>query len=176
MGYTHYWSIKYGEEPADAFGRTLLDAKRIVDFAQSAGFELSANGTVEDGDAPVLAEGIIVLDGVEDESAGTFVFEGKAPPQNDYAWIWGAGIDGPGWAIGHVKTYRRAYDPVVCCILARAALHYGDSIRVRSDGADEWDDELQPWCTWLDAKALYLSVFGEDMPRPFTTAQMVEVA
>lgn len=176
MGYSHYWSIKYGEEPADAFGRTLLDAKRIIDFAVTAGFELSECGTAADDDKPVLAEGIIALDGVEDESAGTFVFEGKAPPSDDYGWIWGAGWDGPGWCVGHVKTYRRQYDPVVCCILARAAMHYGDSIRVRSDGEGEWDEELQPYATWLDAKALYFAVFGEDMPRPFTTVPLLEVA
>lgn len=147
MGYTHYWAVDYEHAPADAFGRSLLDAKAIID---AAGVPLGgADGTGE----PELAEGRIAFNGADPDDYETFWLEAAAPGAEDYGWQAGERIHGPGWHWTFCKTARRPYDVVIGALLLRLAHHYGDAFHVSTDG-DEGD--------WHDAVALYRSVFDED--------------
>jgi len=109
MGYTHYYRHGGGE----TLGKTLLDAKAILKYAK-------ANGPVIAGPdgtgAPVLEEGLLLLNGHGDDDCETFLLDSRE-----------------GRTL--CKTGSRPYDSVVTAILIRLGLHGGE---VSSDG--NWDD------------------------------------
>lgn len=134
MGYTHYWDVH--EEPEEAFGRLAMDAKIIFEAAAERGIKL-ANGMGAEGSEPEIGEGAIVFNGEEPNDYETFYF---SQSQRGFQFC---------------KTARNPYDPIVCAVLIRAKVHYGDGIKVSSDGVWDANDEWQP------AAKLVTELFGE---------------
>lgn len=175
MGYEHYITRSITTpEPREAYGRLAIDAMRIVREAKAQGVVVcNWDGTGE----PEFTEGSFRLngsDGVERlpgavivgrrESAETFVWE--AVPTLD-EWDDAERCAQYGLTRG-IKTHAYPYDAVVCAILIRAAVHYGDSVRIGSDGY--WDvPPVGEWerGTWLPGRALYEATFGEAAERPW---------
>jgi hypothetical protein len=140
MGYTHYWR-GIGTPDREAYGRTLADAKQIVEEAGRQDIRL-ANGLGEPGSDPELSEGQIVLNGLApDEDYETFHFE--AVPGNSFC---------------KTREPDRPYDAVVNAILIRAKVHYGDALSVSSDG--DWSD-------WARGVQLVKDAFGVDAECPW---------
>ena len=126
MGYTHYWQATAVEPDREAYGRTLLDAKLIVEEAINQGIRLAGpNGKGE----PELTEGRIRLNGVApDEHHESFRF--NPVPE--------------GFSFCKTRETVRPYDAVVTAILIRAKVHYGNAIEVSSDGDwVEWERGVQ---------------------------------
>lgn len=160
MGYTHYWDRNVKPEPKEAFGRLLLDARRITDVAKAEGIELTGwSGDPADGEME-LNEGCIRLNGLHDESHETFHWPAVAEPEE-----WQLPRE-DGSIFTFCKTARKPYDAVVGSLLIRAKLHYGDSIRVSSDGEGEWGTSEGYW-SWDDVRDFYRTVFGEEPVMPF---------
>ena len=137
MGYTHYWTI--GDEVTpdkEAFGRLLLDTKRIIDATDVP--LAGGDGTGE----PELSEGSIRFNGVAatGDNYETFYI---TPDSRGFDFCKTSGV--------------RPYDAVVCAVLLRASEIYGPAIRVSSDG--HWDD-------WADGSALYVKAFGTEPTVP----------
>lgn len=147
MGYSHYWYRPFGHEDRDAFRRLGTDALAIIRKASALGVEVAGwNGL----GAPEFTEVSFSLNGSGDDACETFAWQSRA-----YGWH-----DGDEVVFDCCKTRRNDYDAVVCAILIRAKVIYGDAVRVSSDG--EWSDE------WREGRALYSHTFGESAPCPFS--------
>lgn len=129
MGYTHYWNIKEELTPAQ-FKEWSDGVKIIVDTAIEAGIQLG-NGMGED--APEIAENLVALNGVGNNSHETF------------------GITFSDIGSDFCKTAEKPYDAVVTASLIHAKVIFGKSISISSDG--DWDD-------WTTGQVLYETVFG----------------
>ena len=85
--------------------------------------------------------------------------------ESNESFIWKAIVREPsfmpndGWSFDFCKTAWKPYDCVVTAILCRAKYHYGDSIKVSSDGY---------WSDWQTGRDLYEEVFGESAECPFS--------
>jgi hypothetical protein len=133
MGYTHYWRI--GENvpvPADAFGKLARDTKLIID---AAGVSLLHDYDLP-GTEPEISEGRIFFNGADDDGHETFVIS----------------VHDTGFHF--CKTARKPYDVIVCALLIRAKVHYGDGIVIDSDG--DWLDDEE----WVPAAQLCEKLFG----------------
>lgn len=148
MGYSHYWYRPHGHENREMFRELGTDAKRIITTAREReGIDVAGwDGTGE----PEFAEQSFRLNGCDPEACETFVWESRA---------WGWHEENDPTAFGCVKTNRHPYDAVVCAILIRAKLIYGDFVKVSSDGS--WDTE------WIPGRRLYLATFDTLAPWAF---------
>lgn len=149
MGYTHYWYRK-DPEPADAYGRLALDAKRIFEQAEQEGIVLVHE--YDRSTPPTANEGEIWFNGKGDDGHETFVWPAETPELRPYQTDTGEG------SFTFCKTARKPYDAVVGALLIRAKLHYGASVAVSSDGW--WDGD------WDEPRAFYARTFGEAAPCP----------
>ena len=139
MGYTHYWEF---DGDGETFGRTALDAQRIVEHAATIG--ISIKGPMGAGE-PEFTEGKIALNG--DESKG-----------EDYETF---AITAEGTGFDFCKTRGdMPYDAVVTAILIRFAQHGGTHVGVRSDG--EWDE-------WKAGRQIVDELFGDCPSGPIFT-------
>jgi hypothetical protein len=142
MGYTHYWRMNQ-DIPRDAWAKIQADAAKII-AASPAKLALEY-------DEP---ERLPICDGIEirfnaadeDESCETFVLR---PEMQDFEFC---------------KTRQYPYDTPVCAILACAAEHAPNAIRVSSDG-DEGD--------WAEPLAWASKVLGRTVPSPISKAEAV---
>lgn len=134
MGYTHYWSATQYTPDSEAYGHTLVDAKAIIEEARRQGITIVRDYD-EPGTDPELTEGRIWLNGEGEDGHETFVFDAV-----------------PG-SFTFCKTERKPYDAVVGAILIRAKVHYGEAIKISSDGSNEWDSDDQ-WAVWPAARQL----------------------
>lgn len=160
MGYTHYWT-RHREVPvpAEAFGRFAMDAKAVVTAAGNRGIEIA--GWDGEGE-PEFTEGYVRLNGRGEDAHETFVWHAECPENPSYR------ADDPDfWDF--TKTARKPYDAVVCALLLRLKHYYGDYVSVESDGL--WDDP-GGWGEWVEGRALYSEVFGEDAECPFDRAEV----
>lgn len=135
MGYTHYWDVS--EESEKSFAFLLADTKSIIDAVKGNGGIKIVDGMGAAGSHPSLDEGLIVFNGEEPEDYETFYFA----------------KDGRGFQF--CKTGNRPYDAVVCAVLIRAKVHYGDGISVSSDGDWGVQDE------WFQGELICRELFGE---------------
>lgn len=115
MGYTHYWRLSKGADNDGAYQALCRDAFRLFAYCDLMGPSLA--GPFGTG-APEVTADAIAFNGAEPDAYETFRFERV-----------------PG-AIGadFCKTAQRAYDPAVVALLLLAAQHYGDQVRISSDG------------------------------------------
>jgi len=165
MGYTHYFERdNKNKGSAFMFGKLSLDVKKIIDEAQKQGI------VIRGGDGT----------GLPTFTEGYFSFNGDATDGNDHeTFYWEALPEQPEWQTKHFanterattvfdfcKTARKPYDAVVCAVLIRAKVIYGDLVEIRSDG--DWDGG--GWDEWQEGRKLYETVFGEVAPCPMETA------
>jgi len=133
MGYTHYWNVR--EEGEKSFAFLLADTKTIIDAERS--HVVLVNGMGDEGTSPELSEGRIVFNGEDPDGYETFYFA----------------KDGRGFQF--CKTGRKPYDAIVCAVLIRAKVHYGDGIEISSDG--DWENTEE----WGQGALLCRELFGE---------------
>ena len=180
MGYTHYW-YTHRDAPADAYGRTAMDAKRLFVVAAELGYDLAGwDGSGE----PECSEGAIAFNG----RAGDPVDQSYDSCRINAQWEpnrWSSptadtpdgadpALDPTGWRFDCCKigfldpAGFRPYGDVVEALLARAKVHYGVHMVVASDG--EWEqpgDGGYAWGTWAKGRDLYQLAYGEAPVCPF---------
>jgi hypothetical protein len=156
VNYTHYWFRRPLAEPASAFTRLCCDTEALV--VAAARHSIGFTCTMPDAGTPIGGEAIVIN---SPGSAGKFLW--PADVISDLS----SEIDGlndipdpaashPAWAgyrrqllsdaragrevFESVSTRYEPYDAVVAAVLIRAKVHYGDALRVCSDGhwAVEW--------------------------------------
>jgi hypothetical protein len=128
MGYTHYWYQKPGLDPQQ-FESFLKDVDKVI---RNAGVELQHDF---DDEGPVqVGPDEVWFNGKGDAGHETFVFKrDKLGRQGD-----------GGEAFTFCKTAQKPYDLVVCTILIAAKKHFGDDIKVTSDGDEtDWVDAIE---------------------------------
>lgn len=150
MGYTHYWERDVSKSNAEQYGKLALDAKKIVEYAISK-------------DIAIADWGGEVLNG-DEWNEGRFAFNGYRAESHE-SFIWQAQVAEPsymtneGYSFDFCKTAYKPYDCVVTAILCRAKYHYGDSVKISSDGN---------WADWQSGRDLYEEVFGVAPTNPMT--------
>ena len=122
MGYTHYWTINQNQiSPESWFGF-------IQEFSEiEAKFHEKLDHTT-DQKYRIDSESII-FNGIGEQGHETFTMNRKNPMEESYT--------GENEYFDFCKTARKEYDIAVCCALIIAKKHFGDIIRVSSDGQDQ---------------------------------------
>lgn len=149
MAYVHSWhrvetpTGLLPPEPADAYGRLAFDTRVIV---TSVPITL-AGGDGTTGSLPVIDEGGIWLNGVGRHAGDGFAWSARPGPDP-----WWTDRPGERWWDA-CDTCRLPYDLVVCAVLIRAAVYYGPSVGMASDGT--WGSP-----GWLAARQLVTDLFG----------------
>ena len=139
MGYTHYW-YKKAELPQDKWDAFLKSIKPIVD----AGSDVLCFEQDKPDVKPKLGKDLVRFNGREHDGHETFYFDRK---QED------GSPDEHGFYFNFCKTIRKPYDYHVVEVLKLAKKHFGDDIKLASDGgvfSDESDDMVSGWMGWVD--------------------------
>lgn len=126
MGYTHYWTINQKEISPESWFGFMQEFEKI---------ETEFHGKIDhttDQKYKIDTESIF-FNGVGEESHETFTMNRKNPMEKSYT----GNIE----YFDFCKTARKEYDIAVCCALIIAKKHFGDIIKVSSDGEEEdgWD-------------------------------------
>ena len=126
MGYTHYWTINQKEISPESWFGFMQEFSEI-----EAKFHEKLDHTT-DQKYRIDSESII-FNGIGEQGHETFTMNRKNPMEESYT--------GENEYFDFCKTARKEYDIAVCCALIIAKKHFGDIIRVSSDGGDEdgWD-------------------------------------
>ena len=149
MGYSHYWYRPHGHDDGEAFRLLAHDARKIITAAREReGIEVAG---WDGSGVPEFDEHSIRLNGCAPESCESFGWEAR-PMRAEW-------VTDESSAFGSVKTRQYPYDAVVCAILIRAKLIYGEFVTISSDGS--WDDD------WRDGRRVYLATFGVPAPWCF---------
>lgn len=150
MGYTHYnYRPRKNAGSAYMYGKLALDAKAICEHAYTIGIKLG-DWSGENGTSPQFTEGEFSLNGIDDMSHESFVWQ-ALPTQVEWRKNEPEIFD-------FCKTARKPYDAVVTAILIRAKEIYGSCVRISSDG---------DWHEWQEGRELYEAVFGGVAECPF---------
>lgn len=131
MGYTHYWykPLKIDEI---AFKKFSDDVKIIVAEVDKTKVKLAG---IDGKGKPVIEDDYVGLNGRGKDAFESFVIQQSVQPQS---W---QKLDSNGCIFDFCKTGRRPYDVVVAAILIAFKKHFGDAVKVNSDGDDsEWED------------------------------------
>jgi len=145
MGYTHYWYRKPELNTAEQYGRLALDAKLLLDEAKSRGL-LVADWSGETLDGYEFNEGRFAFNGYRAESHESFIWQAIPTIDRQYE----------GETFDFCKTAHKPYDQLVTAVLLRAKYHYGDAVRLASDGFLD---------NWILGVNLYETVFAEAIPN-----------
>ena len=135
MGYTHYW-----EQPKELdikkFTEASADCKKICE-AIKAPIQMES----DDSSPPVFSEKQILFNGVLAEGHETFLFSrSRGVLPQDYP---SRDVSGNLY-FSFCKTASKPYDLAVCCCLIVLKHHFGDTIRVSSDGGDvDWHPAVE---------------------------------
>jgi hypothetical protein len=126
MGYTHYWTINQKEISPESWFGFMQEFTKI---------ETEFHGKIDhttDQKYKIDTENIF-FNGVGEQSHETFYMNRKNEMKESYT--------GEIEHFNFCKTARKEYDIAVCCALIIAKKHFGDIIKVSSDGIDEdgWD-------------------------------------
>ena len=135
MGYTHYY---YVSEKFDAtlFKKVVDDFKKLLKPISDKGIVL-ANGMGEG--KPIINDNEIVFNGLGELSHETFCLEKTHEIQD-----WQKDMKKGELIFQFTKTARKPYDIAVTACLVIAKHHFGEKIRISSDGNDsEWNDGKQ---------------------------------
>lgn len=136
MGYTHYW---YRTEKLDKekFNKAAADCKKVT-----AWLKIPIQYECDNPESPVFNNDLIRFNGVEDDGHETFyidqIFDGYRQERN-------------GKLFHFCKTARKPYDTAVTACLIVLKHHFGDDIKISSDGNPEnWQDALNAVQTCLE--------------------------
>ena len=133
MGYTHYW-YKIPILSEDSWKDFIQDFNKVLPHFQNE-LDQTSDQQLE------ITNKIVYFNGIEENSHETFYFERKQDMKERFIQK-----DENGFIFGFCKTARKPYDLAVCVALICAKKHFGDLIKVSSDGEDEDG--------WLQAKQL----------------------
>jgi hypothetical protein len=123
MGYTQYFHRRPGADPA-AFAALTRDAWRLFAHCEAQGIALA--GGLGEG-APETTSKRIAFNGAAPEDYETMEWLAAPRQWNPYAK--------PGALVfGFCKTAQRPYDVAVVAFLLLAQSHYGDAVKLSSDG------------------------------------------
>ena len=128
MGYTHYWTINQKEISRESWFGFMQEFEKI---------ETEFHGKIDhttDQKYKIDTESIF-FNGVGEESHETFTMNRKNPMEKSYT----GNIE----YFDFCKTARKEYDIAVCCALIIAKKHFGDIIKVSSDGCEEWEESKE---------------------------------
>lgn len=143
MGYTHYFYRKPELDP-EKYKKLVEDIKKII----AAGGVTIKNGMGEG--EPVLTDEEVLFNGDADQGHDheTLALERFVSSRD--------GRDG--MAFEFCKTARKPYDKVVTASLIAAKFHFGEDIRLSSDGTTS---------EWADGKKLFEKATGQKAPARF---------
>lgn len=133
MGYTHYY---YLPEQLDheKFSHLVQDVKKILDH-----IDVQLGDGIGENE-PIITEEDIVFNGVGEDGHETFALSRNNPIMGDDTF-----------AFNFCKTALKPYDLAVAATLLRLKHHFGDQVKVSSDGGDE---------EWRPAKELCDELFS----------------
>jgi len=139
MGYTHYY---YVSEIFDAtvFKKVVDDFRKLLKPISDKGIVL-ANGMGEG--TPIIEDNEIIFNGVGELSHETFSLEQKLETVMTRGDGTQYNLDPheDGKYFQFTKTARKPYDIAVTACLVIAKHHFGEKIRLSSDGSNqEWND------------------------------------
>ena len=120
------------------------DCKDIIKAAEAGGVKL-VSGDGETG-KPKITDNEVVFNGYEDEAHETFYVERSGG--TSYS------SDDSGRVFHFCKTACKPYDAAVCACLISLKHHFGEDVKISSDG-DEGD--------WEEGKQLYRDVTGREV-------------
>lgn len=143
MGYTHYFYRKPELDP-EKYKKLVEDIKKII----AAGGVTIKNGMGE-GEPIINTEGII--------------FNGDADQGHDHETlslerVVSASDTRAGMVFEFCKTAHKPYDKVVTATLIAAKFHFGNDIKLSSDGTTS---------EWADGKKLFEKATGQKAPVRF---------
>ena len=122
MGYTHYWYTRK-EIPTDKWKAFTDDCKELLDSDDAEGIVWSK----EDKIFPYITDEYCTFDGIGNKGHETFsMSRNRGRRESD------------GESFDCCKTAQKPYDKYVVDVLILAEKHFGDLIRVKSDG--HWPD------------------------------------
>ena len=122
MGYTHYWYTRK-EIPANKWKAFTDDCKELLDSDDAEGIVWSK----EDKIFPYITDEYCTFDGIGNKGHETFsMSRNRGRRESD------------GESFDCCKTAHKPYDKYVVDVLILAERHFGDLIRVKSDG--HWPD------------------------------------
>jgi hypothetical protein len=130
MGYTHYWTINQKEISPESWFGFMQEFEKI---------ELEFHGKLDhttDQKYKIDSENIF-FNGIGEQSHETFYMNRKNEMKESYNG------DGVMECFNFCKTARKEYDIAVCCALIIAKKHFGDIIKVSSDGEEEWEESKE---------------------------------
>lgn len=127
MGYTHYWKTPKGLGDPTKWEAFTTDARQII-----ANAEIPL-GNWEGIDEPEITDSFVGFNGRGDDGHESFILERKP------------------LAFCFCKTNMKPYDTVVCAVLICAKHHFGEDIRITSDGTRE---------DWESGRILFSNVTG----------------
>lgn len=128
MGYTHYWYKKpvLSQAAWDAF---LLDVDKLV---RNSGAAVQYESDIVK--PPLVGHDEVRFNGVGGDGHETFLFDRIAEDAREE----------DGRVFDFCKTAHKPYDVLVTAILVAAKKHFGDDIRVASDGDDgDWEEGFE---------------------------------
>lgn len=122
MGYTHYWYTRK-EIPADKWDAFTNDCKKLLDSDAAEGIVWSRENKI----FPYITDEYCTFDGIGNKGCETFsMSRNRGRRESD------------GESFDCCKTAQKPYDKYVVDVLILAEKHFGDLIRVSSDG--HWPD------------------------------------
>ena len=122
MGYSHYWEI-YKELPVEKWEAFKEDCYALLDADSAEGIVWSKKDKI----FPYITDDLIVFNGIGQNGFESFSFSRNHGRRES---------DEP--EFNFCKTRQKPYDKYVVDVLILAEKHFGDLIRVRSDG--HWPD------------------------------------
>lgn len=141
MGYTHYWYRK-PKLPKDKFDAFVADVRVILDACKAKGILVQYE--FDDAKPAELTDKCVRFNGVGNDGHETFVIDldfGKSKPSSQEE----------GREFDFCKTAYKPYDLAVTACLVAAKHHFGDDIKVSSDGEEQ---------DWGNAFELCKKLFG----------------
>ena len=140
MGYTHYWR-REKELNKDKFKAASADCKKIADWLK-APIQFEWNNP----EPPVFDDTIIRFNGIEDDGHETFL----VTQDYKHPFLKSNQPDEDGRYFTFCKTARKPYDTAVTACLIILKHHFGDDIKVSSDGRNsEWREGVNAVKTCL---------------------------
>lgn len=157
MGYTHYWR-RPKELDQETFKLFVGDVKRILKAVYG---KIPLSGPTGDGlKKPQLTSNSIAFNGVGPNSHESFVIDRVFQPQE-----WQKPKE-DGLYFDFCKTARKPYDLAVCAVLLAFKFHFGDVIKVSSDGGlseGEWNPAVDLVKSIFDKETMTAYVLEGDL-------------
>ena len=128
MGYTHYW-YKKSELPQDKWDAFTKEVKELLIEGFSSGILSLENDSPQL--VPKAGKNEVQFNGRGSDGCETFYFDRK-----QHKGVWSE-MNEDGLYFNFCKTNYRPYDEYVVGVLKLAREHFGDDIKLSSDGGEQ---------------------------------------